>query len=768
MRDHARAGYLLVNTAFATSLLCACGGGSGNTVASIPAPPPVQATPSSALPSPPPPTTSAPPAPPTAGLDTQEYRRSNGAAAHDAIKAYELGATGKGVTVALFDTGINGNLPFFNGRVDSASRDIVWGNTQYDRGVTDSVGHGSAVASILAGARDDTLTHGVAYGSKILSLNTATCDVWGNCRHLHSDLRKALDIAVESGARVVNMSLGGDSMDADLLAAIDRATRAGLVIVVSAGNQGEASPSNFALDAASRAGNGNVIIVGAMTADRQLAGFSNAAGVGADQFLVALGAGINAHDQYGREGVYNGTSYSAPVVSGAAALLASAFPNLTGRQIVEILLGTADDAGAPGADHLFGQGILNIARAFAPQGQVKLAGTASAAVPNRAPTGSPAMGNAWATPADAVVLDRYDRAYKVALPAGVTAAPVSRPLAPLGQAGTYRSADVAAGPVAVSVTSFRDARPENAADPMRIGAEDAGRARIVAGVALSRLTPQTKVALGISESGATLQRRLSDASGAAFLVARDIAAQPGFQTAPGTSAGVRHALGRSAGLTLTHEMGEALDMERAGFADRRGYRVSSVTFDRRLGAHGLSLGLSRMEEDSTLLGGTFSAAFYSGKATSYFVDAAADLRFGNGWTSGLAWRSGMTAAPVSGGLVDSGRLWTNAFSFDIGKAGAFGAGDRLALRISQPLRVASGGFGMNVPTSYDYETRTVGYSRQMFNLAPRGREIDYELSYAAPLFAGSIAANAYLRTDPGHVEERRQDIGAVFRFSSAF
>lgn len=748
MRDGAKTACLLASTTLATFLLAGCGGGGGggSQSVSIPAPPPVQSQPSSAPPTPPPPAPApATQAPPTALFDTEEYRRSNSAASHGAIKAYEKGASGKGVTVAVLDSGVNGTLPAFRGRIAANSQDVVWDGA-FDRGISDTIGHGTAVASIIAGAKDGQSTMGVAFESTILSLNTATCDAWRQCQHFHSDLAKALDIARDSGARIVNMSLGGDGMSGELLSAIDRATTAGMVIVISAGNDGQISPSDFALAAARDAGKGRVIIAGAMDGDRRLADFSNAAGAGADWFLVALGAGVNAHDQNGQAGTYNGTSYSAPVISGAAALLAGAFPHLTGGQIVEILLTTADDAGPVGDDYLYGQGILNIERAFAPLGEVKLAGLS------------------------AVVLDGYRRAYRMDLPTGIGQAPVSRPLGGIVHGGNMQIAEVSAGPLALSVTSLRGERPDGIAHAaaMRLGEEQGRQARLVAGIAMSRLSPRTRLALGLSESGAVLQRRLADAAPDAFLVARGTLAQSGFRQRPGNSLGMRHALGGT-GLTLTSEHGRIVEPWLARRVDDEpGYRASSVTLDRRVGPHALTLGITRMTEARTLLGGAFSADYYRGRAASTFVDAGADLALGNGWTSSLAWRAGRTGVPSSGMLVDGGALWTNAFSFDLARTGAFSASDRIAFRVSQPLRVETGGLSMRLPVSYDYATGGTGFGRHMLNLAPTGREIDYEVSYAAPMLGGSLAANAFARTQPGHVAARGADVGAVFRFNRSF
>jgi hypothetical protein len=165
-----------------------------------------------------------------------------------------------------------------------------------------------------------------------------------------------------------------------LLAAMQRAVNAGIVLVISAGNDGEANPDPFALTPAQHFP-GMVIIAGSIGADNgsggtdldQISTFSNRAGSGAVHYLTALGYRDRAPDHTGTHYLWSGTSFSAPVISGAVALLAHAFPNLTGRQIVEILFKSADDLGAAGVDSVFGRGRLNIARAFQPIGTTSLA-----------------------------------------------------------------------------------------------------------------------------------------------------------------------------------------------------------------------------------------------------------------------------------------------------------------------------------------------------------------------------------------------------------
>ena len=156
--------------------------------------------------------------------------------------------------------------------------------------------------------------------------------------------------------------------------------------MASAGNEGDEAdpdfdplnPSPFA-QAILANGNGLVIIATSVNNQGVISNFSNKAGASQANVLSALGQSICCvyeNDTIKRTvengttfvSVFNGTSFSAPQISGAAALLAQAFPNLTGQQIVNLLLTNARDAGEAGTDSVYGRGILDIARAFAPAG----------------------------------------------------------------------------------------------------------------------------------------------------------------------------------------------------------------------------------------------------------------------------------------------------------------------------------------------------------------------------------------------------------------
>jgi hypothetical protein len=122
----------------------------------------------------------------------------------------------------------------------------------------------------------------------------------------------------------------------------------------------------------------------------------------------------------------------------------------------------------------------------------------------------------------------------------------------------------------------------------------------------------------------------------------------------------------------------------------------------------------------------------------------------------------------TGALVEQGRLSSDAWAFDLARQNAFRAGDKLAFRMMQPLRVRSGGFDLSVPTSYDYQTGAVGYEQRPFSLAPTGRELNYELAYGVRALGGQLGANLFLRTEPGHIEDADADMGAAIRFTLGF
>jgi hypothetical protein len=480
---------------------------------------------------------------------------------------------------------------------------------------------------------------------------------------------------------------------------------------------------------------------------------------------MALGYRDRAPDETGTEWLWSGTSFSAPTIAGAVALLAQAFPNLTGSQITNILFQSADDLGAAGTDSIYGRGRLNIARAFQPIGPTSLAGSQTAVSTFSNGDMPSVAGDALKRePLGAVILDGFNRAFVLNLAATLHQAQQDTPLAH-ALLGNARLGQATAGPisVAMTVTQRNNLGRGFALEQMGIGPDDARQARLVAGSAIARLDRKTAVAFGFSEGAKEMERSLRDAEPNAFLIAKDIAGETGFAARRGGSLAMRREFG-PIGVTVSGETGNVWqDQEIRTSAFGSPYRFASISVDHRFGGNSISAGFSRLDEKQTLLGGRMGTALGGGGAKTTFLDLEARHDFGRGWSAGLTARRGWTS-------FAAGSFQTGAYAFDVAKRGVLGNSDRIGLRLAQPLRVEKGGFAMLLPTAYDYSTETATSSLSHFSLTPTGREIDAELSYGSNVLGGNgwLGANLFARRQPGHISDSKNDVGAAIRFSLAF
>jgi hypothetical protein len=533
-------------------------------------------------------------------------------------------------------------------------------------------------------------------------------------------------------------------------------------------------------------GNGLVIIATAVDDNGIITKFSNKAGAAQNAVLSALGQGIcceyrndTIYRLVANDGtsvrVFNGTSYSAPQISGAAALLAQAFPNLTGAQIVNLLLTSARDAGAAGTDTIYGRGILDIGRAFAPAGTTSLAGT-TMAVPliGNGGTTSAAMGDAALSPmsANAVVLDSYGRAYDINIAEGISASAARLRLAP-ALVDQGRSVSISHGTTDLAFSISASNAGSVGLSPLLLSYGQQSQARILAGRVSAAIARDTRFSLGIRQAAAGQVAALQGNSGAAFLTATDARMEGGFERVPDQSFAMRHQLGRF-GLIGSVEAGHARVFERGGAAllrhtdNRYPYASVGVSLDRKIGPASFAFGANWMREDATVLGARFANFIGQNGARSLFVDGRADVTLIGSWSLGASWRQGWTNANAGASLTARSSLQSNAFSLDLSGAHVLTRGDRIAFRIAQPLRVTRGGLALNVPVAYDYATLGTTFAVRQISLAPKGQEIASELVWGVPIYSGHFSSNLFWRHEPGHFESAPDDVGIAFRLQFDF
>ncbi|RZU54317.1 type VII secretion-associated serine protease mycosin [Krasilnikovia cinnamomea] len=271
-------------------------------------------------------------------------------------------ADGSGVRVAVLDSGVDAQHPQLQGRVDTGL-DMLRGNRDARQ---DCVGHGTGVASIIAGRRVDGVPfHGLAPRATIVPVRISeqeTIDGRTVGDFVSPEkFAQAIDWASDprrGNAQVINLSVVMIKEEPAVHEAVDRALRRGVVVVAAVGNAGGAQGANPTPYPAAYDG---VIGVGSIGPDGLRAEDSQH---GRYVTVMAAGVGVTMAAPRSGHAAGNGTSFAAPFVAATAALLKQRFPDLSPGEITRRILATADPAPGGGRSDEYGYGLLNPYRAL--------------------------------------------------------------------------------------------------------------------------------------------------------------------------------------------------------------------------------------------------------------------------------------------------------------------------------------------------------------------------------------------------------------------
>lgn len=268
--------------------------------------------------------------------------------------AWAQGYTGKGVVVAVLDTGFDYDHPDLkdniwmnpgeipgngidndgNGYIDDTQG---WNFADNTNNVIDLNGHGTHVAGTIAGGNNGFGVTGIAYDAKIMPVKVLNEQGSGSS----NAVAEGIYYAVNNGADVINLSLGNNFPNSTLADAIEYASSRGTVVIMASGNNGYPLPGYPA-----RYANNWGLAVGAVDSNNRMANFSNRAGLNNFPYVTAPGVSIYSSLPGNEYGTYSGTSMAAPHVAGVVALMLSANPNLTHAEIRQIIMETAGNSTA--------------------------------------------------------------------------------------------------------------------------------------------------------------------------------------------------------------------------------------------------------------------------------------------------------------------------------------------------------------------------------------------------------------------------------------
>jgi len=666
----------------------------------------------------------------TPDVGTPEYNKGNGLKYINITQNSWDKATGSGVVVASLDTGANISHFELTGRIASggSTGDVDGGG-----------GHGTSIAGIIAGSFNNAGTVGVAYNAQVLPIRVADSNRFASA----SSAAGGFNLATARGdVRIITFTVS-TFFSEPLNSSILKAVNAGKAVFIRAGNDEQSNPD--VPPSVYNQFNGGGMIVGAYDPNTgSVYRRSNKAGAAANVYMVAPGVGVIAPGNRGDSSftLWTGSSVATAYAAGTAALLLSQNPNLSSQEIIEILLNSATDIGAPGIDSISGRGLLNVDGALSAQGDI---GSSSVSTGGALGVGIAALavggGLAYFWNEDkkakknlekTLVFDSYDRPYIMNLNQTLNARNATPSLFNVMNLfdRQTRSVDVR---MSDSLSLTLHARTNNPTDYVFLKDSD----------------PFLEVDNEVRNKDFAMKMAGSFNNGFSFNLQHNYAPSSGFDKVGDISLSENFIWSSSygsqymgfgnvsdnlnVGYQANNKLSFQLGTNRLDDGLSNGYSSNAVMLQ---GSYAptentnVTLRVSNLFEDGNLLGGASQGAFSVSNANTTAVGITGKYKVFKKFSLFASFTEGFTNVNEQQGSFLQSFTGLRSQSWGTGLIGSnlFRYKDRAGFAISSPLRVSNGNADLIVPQSLD-DSRNIVSSSTRVSLAPEGREIDFEAFY---------------------------------------
>ena len=682
--------------------------------------------------------------------------------------------------------------------------------------------HGHHVASIAAAKKNGYATHGVAFNAEVVAVdffagvNMHTEEYNGVTYHVADPYTYLYD----QGVRVISKSFGYDEEDFvanpparsgnEHYVNVDAATfiELGGLVVAAAGNGSDPEPMISNMETLSDAisqnwygTDGFFIIAGSVDSSNVISFFSDRAGsVGAPRPADNLGSGsytysidpsqyymvapgedvaVNWDGSGNGVGIGSGTSFAAPHISGAAALLFGRWPQLSARDVGAILLNSATDLGAPGVDEIYGHGMLNIDAATEPLGTVSM--VISGALGAVSVSGSMvSLGGAFGdgTPtslSSVMLLDSYNRDFYVDMSRQVTTAPPGLNLSGIVdldimsdtgmwqvgrslQMGFTTRRNQLSQSQKLAYSQDQQYSPDKSVQSWHLrGGDDKGRRWAVGGgAALSDvLTSFSSGNRPTSNFYLTGHRAFGPSGGDSYYMASDLPVSKDMHLSFGFKSGA-----------LKGRIGHPLALYDHDLPQQELELRLSKNLERGV----ISFAAGALIEKGAILGSRSSGGLKLAETSRTIkADIFADYDLGPSLSLAVHGHVGRTEVEAASQSLFSGvnDFLSSSWSVELSGDNLFSKEDALGFKLSQPLRVENARVTMQEAAYFDYALKAPVYKDRQISFSPSSREIAAEIGYKISFSGWLVEANIVERFNAGHSRGLYDTVG-LLRFARKF